>query len=112
MPATSYYKLIDWWLLFCFIVLVLILQFHTYLAYLMSKAKTEPKIGKNVTKVEPFDVDKNEDHLASQQSYIFAARLNMAGKMIFLIVIILFNLLFWTVALIEHFKTTEKMISK
>ena len=77
----------------------------------MSKAKTEPKIGKNVTKVEPFDVDKNEDHLASQQSYKFAARLNLAGKMIFLIVIILFNLLFWTVALIEHFKATEKMIS-
>ena len=78
----------------------------------MSKAKNEPKLGKNIKQVEPFDVNKNEDHLATQQSYKLAARLNMAGKMIFLIVIILFNLLFWTVALIEHFKATEKMISK
>ena len=111
LPATSYYKLIDWWLLFCFIVLVVILQFHTYLAYLISKAKTEPKIEKNVTQVQPFDADKNEDHLVTRKSFKQAAWLNKVGKMIFIIVLILFNLLFWTVALIEHFKATEEMIS-
>ena len=87
------------------------MQFHTYLAYLINKAKTEPKIEKNMTQIEPFDANKNEEHLATQESFKHATSLNMMGKIIFIIVIILFNLLFWTVALIEHFKATEEMIT-
>ena len=87
------------------------LGFHTYLAYLISKPKTEPKFESNVTQVEPFDPDKNEDHLATQQSFKYATWLNKVGKMIFIIVLILFNIIFWTVALIEHFKAKEEMIS-
>ena len=86
------------------------MQFHTYLAYLINKAKTEPKIEKNLTQIEPFDANENEEQ-AKQQSFKHAISLNMMGKVIFIIVIILFNLLFWTVALIEHFKATEEMIA-
>ena len=42
LPKTNYYKLIDYWLLFALIILVLICTIHTYVGHLCSKATHEP----------------------------------------------------------------------
>ena len=44
MPITSYYKLIDWWLLALFNILVLTLGFHTYLSHIVSEATDEQNV--------------------------------------------------------------------
>ena len=92
-------------------MLVVTLGFHTYLAYLLNDSKNEPNIYNKVTKVEPIDNEyKNENHLKSQQLIKHVIWLNKLGQIIFIISLILFNILFWTVALIEHFKSSEDIL--
>ena len=51
LPKTSYYKLIDWWFLFCNTMLVVTLGYHTFLAFLIKKSKEEePNIEMSITK--------------------------------------------------------------
>ena len=38
LPKTSYYKMIDWWLLISLNILVVTMAFHTFLAHQVSKA--------------------------------------------------------------------------
>ena len=111
LPNTSYFKLVDCWLFFCYIMLVVTLGFHTYLAYLINNPKNEQNIEINVTKVEPINEDRNENHLTSQQLIKHVAWLNKLGKIIFVIFLIVFNILFWTVALIEHYKSSEEILA-
>ena len=42
LPKTSYYKMIDWWLLVALNILVVTMLFHTFLASVVSKAKKKP----------------------------------------------------------------------
>ena len=93
-------------------MLVVTLGFHTYLAYLLNNSKNEQNFDNNVTKVEPIDNEyKNENHLKSQQLIKHVIWLNKLGRIIFIISLILFNILFWTVALIEHFRSSEGIIA-
>ena len=93
-------------------MLVVTLGFHTYLAYLMDKAKNEQNADHNVTKVEPIDNEyKTENQLSSQQTIKHVIWMNKLGKIIFIIFLILFNILFWTVALIQHFKSSEEILA-
>ena len=93
-------------------MLVVTLGFHTYLAYLISNFKNEQNIEDNVTNVESIDNEcKNENHLKSQQLIKHVIWLNKLGKIIFIISVILFNILFWTVALIEHFKSSDDILA-
>ena len=86
--------------------------FHTYLAYLINNPKNNQKNEVNVTKVEPFNENRNENHLTSQKLMNHVAWLNKLGNIIFIIFLILFNILFWTVALIEHFKSSEDILAR
>ena len=36
---TAYYKLIDWWMMFCMMILVVTMLFHTYLNILVRNAQ-------------------------------------------------------------------------
>ena len=107
MPLTSYYKLIDWWLLVLSNMLVSTLGFHTYLTHLLKKSKKE-----NVTKIKPFLENDTEKKFASQQQLLkHAARMNMIAKIVFIVFLIIFNILFWIIALTEHFKSSEEIFS-
>ena len=112
LPNTSYFKLVDWWLTFCLIILAVTLGFHTYLAYLINNQKNNQNNEVNVTKVEPFNDNRNENHLTSQKLMNHVAWLNKLGNIIFITFLILFNILFWTVALIEHFKSSEDILAR
>ena len=86
--------------------------FHTYLAYLINNSKNNQNNEVNVTKVEPFNENRNENHLTSQKLMNNVAWLNKLGNIIFITFLILFNILFWTVALIEHFKSSEDILAR
>ena len=86
--------------------------FHTYLAYLINNPKNNQNNEINVTKVEPFNENRNENHLTSQKLMNHVAWLNKLGNIIFITFLILFNILFWTVALIEHFKSSEDILAR
>jgi hypothetical protein len=38
LPRTAYYKMIDWWMIFCMIILVTTMVFHTFLNALVRRA--------------------------------------------------------------------------
>ena len=116
LPITSYFKLIDWWLLVISNVLVITLGFHTYLAYINNKAKEEEGIDeKTIMRVKPIrargvDMDENQTSsriLLKRQ----AAWLNMVAKIVFIVFLIIFNVVFWIIALSEHLKSADDIIS-
>ena len=85
LPITSYYKLIDWWLLVLFNSLALTLVFHTYLAYVIAKTRGVRKDG----------IMNKAKHL------------NTFANLAFIILSAIFNFVFWSIALMEHFKPAE-----
>ena len=88
LPKTSYYKLIDWWFLVSFNILVITLGFHTYLSYIVSKATKEPffKIRSN-TKVCPFNnIPEDDDQLNREHLTKHAVFINNFAKVAFLAV--------------------------
>jgi len=99
LPITSYYKLIDWWFLVCFNLLVITLGFHTYLAYVMNKSKNQPITQDNIKKVQPINGADNENHFISKQLLKHAEWLNMLAKIGFIVFLVIFNLIFWMIAL-------------
>ena len=111
LPITSYYKLIDWWFLVCFNLLVITLGFHTYLAYVMNKSKNQPITQDNIKKVQPINDADNENQFISKQLLKHAEWLNMLAKIGFIVFLVIFNLIFWMIALFEHFKSSDAIIS-
>ena len=118
LPKTSKYKLIDYWLLVCFNILVITLGFHTYVASIIYKSKREPKnknknivINSTIIKVGPEDM--NDTHFVSkhQQVVKYATWLNDIAKIIFIVSLIVFNLIFWTIALVAFFRSSDVIIS-
>ena len=46
MPKTSYYKLVDYFLLFCMLMLVMTMMIHTYVAHLCYRAKNKNNVNR------------------------------------------------------------------
>ena len=114
LPKTSKYKLIDFWLLVCFNILVITLGFHTYVAAVIYKSKREPNIKSNkVIKVGPINEDMNDNQFVSKHQQVIkhATWLNDIGKTIFIVSLIIFNLIFWTIALLSFFKSSDEIMS-
>ena len=106
LPKTSYYKMIDWWLLIALNLMVITMGFHTYMAYHISKCKNEAlgllggsRIFSARTKTS---VEGNgKDTLQS------AKRINLIAKIVFAVSILAFNFIFWYIALEEYFHSAE-----
>jgi hypothetical protein len=121
--------MIDWWLLFSLNILALTMAFHTYLAHVVSKARplTE-KSGdclickiksaaityKGKDKVSNFQMEESAAMSTSEQSQkdmmINAKRINTAGKIIFILICVFFNLVFWVLAINEYKRPAEEYI--
>eukprot|EP00095_Tigriopus_kingsejongensis_P009466 maker-scaffold1140_size60066-snap-gene-0.4 protein:Tk09466 transcript:maker-scaffold1140_size60066-snap-gene-0.4-mRNA-1 annotation:"cys loop ligand gated ion channel subunit" len=104
LPKTSYYKLIDWWLLFSMNALVLTMCFHTGIAHLCYKAKRAASPGlihqgyrtrsaaPSIASVEPkmnglFHYEDFRHHYY----YKYAHRVNFLGKVVFIGCVVIFN---------------------
>ena len=97
----------DWWLLICFNILVLTLGFHTYLAYIVNMSKEESS--SNIVKPMFGNIEER-----TPESVILMKRavwLNKMAKAVFIIFMVLFNIIFWIIALNEHFTSADEIIS-
>ena len=87
----------------------------TYLAYITNKSKEESIDEKTIAKVKPCrargeDLDENQ-----MSSRILlkrrAAWLNMVAKIVFIVFLTIFNVVFWIIALLEHLKSADDIMS-
>ena len=111
LPITSSYKLIDWWFLICFNLMVMTLGFHTYLAYIINNSRNQPIINGNIKKVQPINDIGSEREFILQQTLKQAAWLNTVAKIAFIVFLIVFNFIFWIIALFEHFKSSDEIMA-
>ena len=89
-------------------MLVFTLAFHTYLSHIIRKSKNND--GSTIIKVNPIHVNERELHYKSQELFKHGLWLNMIAKTIFIVFLVLFNILFWTIALVEHLKSAEDIL--
>ena len=96
-----------------FIVLLFTLVFHTYLAYFISKSKNNDPHFEGQTKVHPLVNNEIEDEELVKKDLMKHAKLmNTIAKVAFIIFLIVFNIGFWSIALIEHFRPAEYFITE
>ena len=87
--------------------LVITMAFHTYLAHVVAKAKeNNPMLNGNGAKVF-HSMDEKQD---KKENLKVAAKLNNWAKVVFAIVIVLFNVIFWTVAFREYVKPSREYL--
>lgn len=84
LPKTSYYKMIDYWLIFCLNILIVTFTFHTAIGYALEGNK------------------EDEGSKEGLQREARARRLNRIGKVVVLGAIIAFNLVFFTVGFAHY----------
>ena len=84
MPKTSYYKMIDYWLIFCLNILIVTFTFHTAIGYAHESNKME---------------DGGKERLRREAK---AKKLNRIGKVVVLGAIMAFNLVFFTVGFASY----------
>ena len=84
MPKTSYYKMIDYWLIFCLNILIVTFTFHTAIGYALEGNNGE--VG-------------SKERLKRE---VKAKRLNGIGKVVVLGAIITFNLAFFAVGFANY----------
>lgn len=115
LPKTSYYKLIDWWLLFSLNALVFTMTFHTGIAHLCYLAKQEasPELIQNGYRSKsafPFPTKKSTkvnscsqmENFRHNHYYKRALKVNLCAKIGFILLVLIFNTIFWVIALREY----------
>ena len=83
------------------------------MSHIIRKSRNDAPIfdGSTIIKVKPIHVNGRELHFESQELFKHGVWLNMIGKTIFIIFLVLFNILFWSIALFEHLKSAEDILS-
>ena len=88
--------------------LVITMAFHTYLAHVVAKAKENNPSMLNGNGAKVFHrMDEKQD---KKENLKVAAKLNNWAKVVFAIVIVLFNVIFWTVAFREYVKPSREYL--
>ena len=117
--------MIDWWLLYSLNVLAISMAIHTYVWHIMTEAKSNTeKSGeclickikscvitrKNEDKIQAFmppspiiPINSNKEESPIER----AKKINNFGKIIFVFITVLFNFIFWTIAIYEFSKPAE-----
>ena len=110
--------MIDWWLIVSMNILVFALAFHTYLASLVSKAREQPVMNLSDSKiftVKAANAETNTNENSESEHYkkhMKKARLmNNLAKVAFIGFLIIFNIIFWIVAINEYVRPAEDYIT-
>ena len=106
--------MIDWWLFVLFNMLVLTLAFHTYLGYVISKAKGGSS-KENQIKVLPINSTDNGNSYSEKMKEEVMRKpmqMNKIANIAFVVFMIIFNIIFWFVAIAEHLALGEKDLNK
>ena len=104
--------MIDWWFFISFNILVLTLGFHTYLAYVVSNAKNQPLFEHKIIKVQPTNENLKKEDTKFMENKLMkhASKMNAIGKVVFIVIMIIFNIIFWIVAFVEQLRPAEDYI--
>lgn len=124
IPKTAYYKMIDAWLLYTFNIIIIIMIVHTIMdAFIPRDSKTglayNPKLKRRKkdnqeTQEAPDDAEPSHDKIDIfgenpdwEPGWVLAYKINVAGQIGNLVVFLLFNIVFWSIALNHYFKEVD-----
>ena len=113
LPKTSYFKLIDFWLLFNVTVLALIMVWHTYVGRILNSSTdtttTTVKPAGQLTDGNNWPyISSSAKKTKTDQDYIAEAkRANRMGIILVSLLIVLFNLVFWIIGIHEYLRPAE-----
>ena len=127
LPKTAYLKMIDIWMVFTILMMVASMVFHTLVARkvimekdtpmsmmsensVMLKAMAWPVCNKLKKKVFPPTTPWMKQMKKENEELKGAKRLNRAGQVFFIIVVVLFLAGYWFIALKEYFKPAEEYL--
>jgi len=125
IPKTSYFKMIDYFLLYSLNVIILVMVYHTYQAAHIAEEFAPNEDDAQLEKIKQLAEDRmgsGEDEKNKMWNQFFteggtpvdrledARRINKQGQIFFVIAFLLFQIVFWAVALAEFL--SEKNIEK
>lgn len=127
VPKTSYLKMIDYFLIYSFNIIIVVMAYHTYQCAHVEELFSPNKNDKAMAKMKKLGAGgrrkKDNPQLKKQQVNSFfiqggdpvdklsdARRINKQGQIIFVIMFVLFQLVFWSVGLAQDF--SEKDVVK
>jgi len=116
VPKTSYIKMIDVWLLYSFNIIIVMMGVHTYMDTFIRRDPTDksprpmainPRIkvkssdgtDRPVDKIDPFA----EENPGWDPNWVKAYKVNFMGKVVNVVVFLVFNIIFWSIALSHYY---------
>jgi len=120
VPKTSYFKLIDYFLLYSFNIIIVIMIYHTYQASRIAEDFEPNEEDKQMEKIKRLAEDRGtpndktklwdqffEDDGPPVDALADAKRINMQGQIAFVVAFLLFQTVFWSVALSEFYSEKD-----
>jgi flagellar basal body-associated protein FliL len=110
-PPRPYFKLVDVWLLFCVVAVVLAILLHTALAAIFGEkiTRSRPQMAFHRIRSASGSVNENEKEEDDNGAAKVANYVAMGG---FVALIVLFNIVFWAVALKEYNMDKEQLLDE
>lgn len=120
VPKTSYYKMIDLWFLFLLVLVVLTIVFHTAITFILGPDNPHYSLNARTNNARLFkhrEVDNEStgtNNSASrgrnleaeyddyEENVELAKKTNLVGMIVFIIIIVVFNIVFWVMALSQQ----------
>ena len=110
LPKTSYFKLIDFWLLFNVTVLAFIMVCHTYVGRILN-TEPSPTLVKPMTPGPhkwPFALPTSKQDRPDKQDVVAQAKkANRLGIILIACLSVLFNMVFWFYGIQEYLRPAE-----
>ena len=128
--------MIDWWLLVSMFILILSMAFHTVLAHVVSKCKEKSSTksiftsrynrstvgtGPGITSVgTKTDTEHDVEYIRAKTALTrvteddeleTAKRINNIGKIVYAVLYLIFNIVFWVTAISEYVRPAEEYIN-
>jgi len=121
VPKTSYFKMIDYFLLYSFNIIIVVMVYHTYQAAHINEnfsPNEDDKAMEKVKRLGPTGHNGGNDKEKLWNTFFVeegapvdklaeARRINNQGKVIFVVAFFLFQTVFWAVALAENLSTKD-----
>lgn len=119
VPSTAYNKLVDVWLLFCVIMIVLAIIFHTVIALVFGQnAQIAPREthggGAGFKRIRtPSGSLENEKSTEDEDQGFGAAKIANFGALgLWLLILFIFNIAFWVIALTDYNKSSDQILEE
>ncbi len=117
IPQTSYFKLVDVWLLFCVSIITMSILMHTAIAAafgLGGGTRTSLKLKESeqraFKRIRSNSGASLEDDNEGEDDFRLAKLVNYVGFGLFVGIVVLFNIVFWSVALKEYKMEGEQLL--